>query len=226
MNNNPMRYTDPSGHDVDCGLGDPDCQAGLHSRKSQPIPYQTSIPNASSTTNGTTVGTQSEDSADSLGDVLSTVAAGSDLVAFSINLTQVGMIDGIGGLYILISSIIPGGALEATSEVLFLDYMMRYNPLSIIENILGGVSLVATAVADYVFGNTDLLAGYIGVDTLVAARSTVLGLIPEVNVDAAVSLYQLTYDFARADGLLPGGSVPINLNTFLGLLSNWPLSNP
>lgn len=28
VQNNPLRYTDPTGHSVDCGLGDPYCQAG------------------------------------------------------------------------------------------------------------------------------------------------------------------------------------------------------
>jgi len=49
MNNNPVRNTDPTGHDVDCGLGEPDCQTGLHRRKSQPIPFHTSIPTSTST---------------------------------------------------------------------------------------------------------------------------------------------------------------------------------
>jgi len=29
VNNNPLRYTDPSGHSVDCGLGDAYCNAGV-----------------------------------------------------------------------------------------------------------------------------------------------------------------------------------------------------
>jgi RHS repeat-associated protein len=28
MNNNPVRFNDPSGHGIDCGIGEPNCQAG------------------------------------------------------------------------------------------------------------------------------------------------------------------------------------------------------
>ncbi len=37
--NNPVRYTDPTGHGVDCGIGDPDCRAGKVDPKIQLFEY-------------------------------------------------------------------------------------------------------------------------------------------------------------------------------------------
>jgi RHS repeat-associated protein len=38
-NNNPVKYTDPSGHGVDCGIGDPGCRAGKMDPKKQLFEY-------------------------------------------------------------------------------------------------------------------------------------------------------------------------------------------
>lgn len=38
-NNNPVRFTDPTGHGVDCGIGDPGCRAGKMDPKIQLLEY-------------------------------------------------------------------------------------------------------------------------------------------------------------------------------------------
>ena len=38
-NNNPVRYTDPTGHGIDCGMGDPGCKAGKMDPKIQLFEY-------------------------------------------------------------------------------------------------------------------------------------------------------------------------------------------
>ena len=83
-----------------------------------------------------------------------------------------------------------------------------------IENTAGGVSLGATTIADIMSGNTRVSNDglYISKDTIVAARNTVLGLIPESNLDAAVSISQVKYDMDRINGTKPGGSINVTKN--------------
>ncbi len=47
--NNPLRYTDPSGHSVDCGVGDPYCHAGTLDIKQRALDTATEIKRGSST---------------------------------------------------------------------------------------------------------------------------------------------------------------------------------
>jgi hypothetical protein len=62
--------------------------------------------------------------------------------------------------------------------------------------LTGGISFFAIATSDVYGGNIQIAADRIdiGKDTLVSSRHAYFGLIPEANIDAAVSTSQLMYD--------------------------------
>jgi hypothetical protein len=157
----------------------------------------------------------------------STMARDADLLAFVINVLQAAFVDSLGGLAIVLGAIVaiadgPAPLMGGITIALTLDLSVStFSLTGIAENVLGGVSLVATALADIAYGNTDL--HNVGVDTLVSARSAVLGLAPEVNIDFLVSSYQLGYDSKREDGTLSGGSVPWSLDDISAVINfYWP----
>ena len=107
-----------------------------------------------------------------------------------------------------------------------------YSLLGQVENILGLASLVATIRSDIAAGYTGFPEGgglAIGQDTLVSARNMLLGLIPESNIDLAISASQLHYDIERNFMGRPGGSVVFTSptdweawrKTFQVLLKEW-----
>jgi hypothetical protein len=164
-----------------------------------------------------------------ISDALSTLAAGADLISYGINLSQAFIIDGIGGIFIILSIFVgPDGPIDGIATVLTLDVALAsQSPIAWMENGLGGASLLLTALADLVNHNTNLSEGYVGVDTIVSARSFILGLTPEVNVDAIIGANQLFYDFERANGSRSGGSIPITFDAILEIMTSigWPIFN-
>jgi hypothetical protein len=110
--------------------------------------------------------------------------------------------------------------------VLVLDIAMASSsPFGIIENGLGILSFLFTVAADIAYGHTNF--DHVGVDTIVSARSAILGLIPEVNVDYAVSLGQFVYDFQRGDGTLDSFSTPWSFDAITEVINlYWPIPFP
>ena len=107
-----------------------------------------------------------------------------------------------------------------------------YSPLGRVENFLGLASLIATIGSDFAAGYTGFPEGgglAIGQDTLVSTRNMLLGLIPESNIDLAISASQLHYDIERNFMGRPGGSVVFTSptdwetwkRTFQVLLKEW-----
>jgi hypothetical protein len=104
------------------------------------------------------------------------------------------------------------GCIPAVGLAWGIDYgITSSSPLGIAENVAGGIGLMATAYADIRLGNTQPTTnGFaIGKDTLVSARNTAFGIIPEANIDAIVSNSQLKYDLDRYLQNKPGGSIVI-----------------
>mgnify|MGYP000254883376 CR=1 FL=1 len=76
-----------------------------------------------------------------------------------------------------------------------------YSPLGQAENILGWTAAGATFISDIAAGYTGFPEGgglAIGQDTLVSVRNALLGLIPESNIDLAISASHP--DFAQKSG--------------------------
>jgi hypothetical protein len=94
-----------------------------------------------------------------------------------------------------------------------------------IENTVGFLSLGTTALNDWLVGNTyiDGSGVYLGNDTIKAARNSLLGLIPESNIDLLVSGEQFGYDLNRINGYDPGGTVRVSdYKAFLKVLFSLP----
>ncbi len=85
------------------------------------------------------------------------------------------------------------------------------SPVAMVENGLGLLSLLATALSDIVAGNTGptSVGLTVGQDTLIAFRNTVAGMVPESNLDFLVSASQLKYDLERRNGYKEGRAIPI-----------------
>ncbi len=81
-----------------------------------------------------------------------------------------------------------------------------------VEDTLGFVSTGLTAFNDVLLGNTGYdpaIGPYVGKDTVVSLRNTGLGLIKESFVDLGVSGSQFKYDIDRATGKKSGGYIPV-----------------
>ena len=92
-----------------------------------------------------------------------------------------------------------------------------------VENSLGWLSTFLTFINDGLLGNTGYdpdIGSYIGKDTVVSARNSALGLIPESYVDLWASASQFKYDIDRTSGNKsgPGGYVPV-----FDVNSNWKM---
>lgn len=100
-----------------------------------------------------------------------------------------------------------------------------YGPLAVFENTAGSVSMLSTITADALSGNFYAENGniFVGKDSVVTTRNTVIGLFPEAILDAAVSVQQLNYDEARMNGTESGGSV--ELTNFSEIMSQIFLEN-
>jgi len=125
------------------------------------------------------------------------------------------------------------GAILGLKIALALDVAIAsYSSLGWAENILGLAALAATIGSDIAAGYTGFPEGgglAIGQDTLVSARNMLLGLIPESNIDLAISASQLHYDIERNFMGRPGSSVVFTSptdweawrKTFQVLLKEW-----
>ncbi len=205
-NNNPIRYSDPSGHFA-CGDGidDPRCEqyeqrgAGVQSTQGN-NPSSDLIDIVVSGLSWASV------SADYSALVLSDVeAAVSDM--FVIGFTAVGC--GGGGAFGPVT--IPAGCGVGALAGLSVDmWISSGSPLGTAENLLGAGALGATLISDALVGNTqfDPIKGdlRIGKDTIVSGRNFFFGLVPESNLDAWISTSQVKYDTDRLQGIKPGGS--------------------
>ena len=98
--------------------------------------------------------------------------------------------------------------------------------LSPVENGAGYFSTMLTVGNDVLLGNFgyDKDAGvYVGTDSIVSARNSVVGSINESILDEAVSLSQLNYDIKRINGEKPGGYTPLFSIDFLTqlIIKDW-----
>ncbi len=111
------------------------------------------------------------------------------------------------------------GALLGLKIALALDVAVaKYSPLGTAENILGIAALFATGLSDYYAGYTGVTEeGFaIGQDTLISARNALLGLVPESNIDLAISAFQFRYDIQRNFMERPTSSIVFKSPTDLG----------
>lgn len=93
--------------------------------------------------------------------------------------------------------------------------------IGFIENTLGVASFGFTAFSDILRGDTNFSEGIVGRDTVVSARNTALGFIPESNLDAWISVSQFQYDLDRQNGTKLGGSIQLSNYKELGLQIFW-----
>ena len=194
MNNNPLRYADPSGHKVDDGDdGGPP----------RPEPHENKGCND--------VGFSPEQCQGWL-DKLTVAAVELDSLGLAISTIEVFLADGLYAALILTQQ-------YELLPVAFQADMMIAGLAGPVENSAGLLSLGATSVADYLSGYTYVENSqlYVGQDTLVSLGTTAVGLIPEANIDYAASYSQMQYDTDRVFNNMPNSSV--NVMPYLSLLS-------
>jgi hypothetical protein len=221
--NNPLRYTDPSGHmqeDDDynchgCTLPPPcnNCGGGG---------------NEDDNNNG--------GGGSSVEDFFSDIAYFADNVGAVTSDIEFIVVDTISVIVIVGGCSTGAGCLPALGYALAIDIgVSAFSPLGLVENVAGGVALSSTGIADlinettYVHSNSN--GGYdigIGGDTVVSAVNAVAGLVPEANYDAWISNQQLEYDNQRRSEGLPAVSlfefhVPQSLNLWG---AGWPNNIP
>jgi len=215
-NNNPVRYTDPSGHDI-CDE-DGNCfnqqtrthtSRGLITRIPPPRPRSSVTSSKTQTPTHETTSTQSP-----IAETFSSLAYLADETSFVLNYAEVYWVDGIMVLSTG-SGCLAGPEGCAAGALTGIEYDILFSwtsPLGVAENILGGFSLGATAISDGIQGNTSFSLEdglFVGKDTLVSFRNFTLGLIPEANIDYLVGQAQFGYDIERNEGRLTGGAVKI-----------------
>ncbi len=202
-NNNPLRYTDPTGH-IAC-YGDnyddgPQCaQEGSPSKwYYDNWKYQDKVEKElKKKVKNTLIG------------VLTNTTIALDHLSTIISFGEAGISDFAIGGSLLLSAAEPELAPELIGGALMIDTFLAgpLNPIGDFQNMLGGVSFATTAATDLLSGNTSLSGGYVGKDTVVAGRNALLGLIPESNSDLIVNASQSKYDMDRLNGVKPGGSI-------------------
>jgi hypothetical protein len=90
-----------------------------------------------------------------------------------------------------------------------------------VEDNLGIASTFLTVFGDSISGNFGYdkeIGLYVGKDSVISARNTGMGLIPESILDAAVSNSQMAYNIERKYGGEPGGFVPVFSSEFVKVL--------
>jgi len=188
MNNNPVRYNDPSGHDVGCaGKDASDCKKPQTPR--EPLCKGWACERLKEIMNGAIITF--------------------DAIALAVSAGEAALADIIwAGAAITCAS---GTACPAAMAVAIESDATIANLGGVVENNVGIASFLLTAGVDVLDGNTtiDDQNIFIGRDTIVAGRNAVVGLLPESNLDLAVSLSQMKYDIDRFVGNKPGGSVPV-----------------
>ena len=195
VGNNPLRYTDPTGHmqaedrftssNGTCNADDKSCNWVGKSKKPK---REKTLP-----------------------DHLSDIALGADIASMVISKGEQWAANGI---YAIMAIGCLGGPelCAATMGTGFQADMAIAVLAGPLENSLGVASFLATAASDALRGDTTISSNgvYIGRDTLVSARNTAIGFVPESNLDAWVSVSQVEYDQARMDGSKAGGSIAIS----------------
>ena len=144
-------------------------------------------------------------------DGLTNITIGADTLAAVISLGEAAIAD-IFIVAAIAATLLSGGSLGETLIIAAFADALIASVAGVVENNLGWTSLIATGFSDYLSGNTRVSNGnlYIGKDTIVSGRNTVLGFTPESNIDAIVSISQLKYDMDRLNGVKSGGPILIS----------------
>ena len=202
--NNPMRYTDPSGHkaceEIDANgkcYSEDDITEKLEKEKKKHKPGESRCKGRH---------------CDTIEEILTGTVLGLDVIAGGVSLLE--------GLVAADAYILAGGACIASEfagcapafGLAFGADMAATAIFALPENGLGMLSLGVTVANDYLFGNMGIdpsIGPYVGKDTVVSARNALAGFIPESFIDLGVSLSQVKYDMDRATGNKSGGYVSV-----------------
>ncbi len=196
--NNPVRYTDPSGHASAPPMHDYD---GDRPENYHPL----TKPNSKQPVKPGSPQTRNNQIADTLSDIAYYAdVSGAVLAGF-----EASVADLVGGMIITEGCSTGVGCGPALLMAWAVDFgISTASPFAVLENAAGFLAMSSTSLTDIIVGNTsysqDRLS--IGNDTLVSTRNFLAGLIPEANLDALVSFSQLKYDLDRRSGNKPGGS--------------------
>ena len=205
--NDPIRYTDPSGHDVCNEEGYCFGNGGKKYRSRARTDYWNAP--GFKTPKITTKIKGGEDS-ENASDFLSNLAYGADIAGVVLADMEAITVDTIGILVIAEGCMTGVGCLPAIGTAGFMDYAISSSsPLGLMENTAAGLALLATAGADYQAGmsyiksDKNKITVGIGQDTVVSLVNLIAGTVPEANYDAWISRQQLEYDNRRRLGELP-----------------------
>jgi hypothetical protein len=203
---NPVRYTDPTGHFA-CGDGidDPRCE-------------QYDPPTIPSTLKPKSPTTLDEPTLSSPNDAITTSIIVIDGVSFVISGVEAVLADIVGGGIIVVGCGATGletaglgcGAFAGMALKVDMAIASYGSPIGSVENLLGIASTSLTWYSDQDnIWTPDSSYISVGKDTVISIRNTVLGQVPESNIDALISFSQLKYDLERLEGIDPSGRVVI-----------------
>ena len=205
-NNNPVRYTDPSGKGVDCGMGD---SSGCRQRVGKEQVGKVSNPISVSTPTPTPPSNQSSDDGPITSTILSIpgdaglwegVSTGFDIIAKAIDTYAAGVVTygGIAGAGIA-SPFIAGGAPEVpvmTGLGGIAIAELAVQPLIMASNGLAALSTASTIIADTKSGTTNIDELVFSPTTLNSITLTTAGfLIPEAYLSLVMQTLAVTNDF-------------------------------
>jgi hypothetical protein len=170
--NNPLRYTDPTGHRA-CGDGEEfDCNGNRQDPNQNPHPLKS--PKDSK---------DKDKGKDKAVTVLQNVATGLDIVAWGIDLYNVGVVTygGIFGAGVALPFAEGGPEIPAVTGLAGIGLAELYvQPTLQLANGVALVSTLLTAAADIRSGETDLKTGVVGKNTLNSVTTTTYGFkVPE-----------------------------------------------
>jgi RHS repeat-associated protein len=216
--NNPLRYTDPSGHFICSNDRNSDdyCPGrtsiigsnGSSGSSTTTSPYPSTPPQLPPpcTRNCGDPGPRDDGDDQSF---LSEVAYLADNVGAIASDIEAVVVDTIGAIVITEGCLLGVTCLPALGYAVAIDIgVSTFSTLGLIENLAGGVALSSTALEDYFVNGTSYFrfndsGGYdigIGRDTVVSSVNFLAGLVPEANYDAWISHQQLEYDDRRRSG--------------------------
>jgi hypothetical protein len=221
VNNNPLRYTDPTGHRA-CGDGEGvDCTGKKQDPNKNPHPSKPPKPkkdNKGSDNKGCNQLGMSTGVCNTTIGVLNTITIGADILGAGISFIEWGFVGPpmIGGALVGLSLwLVQPETIAAWPEAVgaFLSYDAGVASMfAPVENNLGFLSLGTTAAVDWLEGYTyraDNGDVHVGTTTAKTIGTAAAGIIPEANIDLAASLKQLTIDFDS------GPKDSINVNQWL-----------